>query len=144
MNCLATLRRVWLYDQRRKHPARLQVEDNESFYLTFLRGTVGILSLDALELSPAWDSSVGDIGGINDHGSNYTNGSSASAGLGSGVGAAAKVPGARDSRKEVPLLGDAQWQRLRKTLEEQVRNGTGAPPCTACVNKGNTHEQSVW
>eukprot|EP00903_Cladosiphon_okamuranus_P007797 g7546.t1 len=97
---------------------QFQVEDNESFYLTFLHGTVGILSLDALELSPEWDSGVGDIGDSIDNHFMDTNGS-ASAGSGAGSGAAATVTSSRASGLEGALLGEAQWQRLMKILEKQ-------------------------
>lgn len=90
--------------------------------MTFLRGTVGILSLDALEVSPQWDNGIGDTGDGNAHHTKDTT-SSASAGSGSGSGGAAKVAGAGASSKEEPLLGEAQWQRLRNILEEQVRDG---------------------
>lgn len=104
-----------------------QVGDNESFYTTFLGGTVGILYLDALELSPQWH-----YGGGNRIGSGTTSkegtGSKAASSLSTpDLGATAEA-GARDtgeerksSSTEKPLIGDSQWQRLRKTLEEQVR-----------------------
>lgn len=91
--------------------------------MTFLGGTVGILSLDTLELSPQWDDGIGDTGD-NDHHAKDAN-SSASIGPGPRSGGAAKVSGARASSEEVPLLGEAQWQRLSKILEEQVRKRDG-------------------
>lgn len=110
-----------MFNRPKKSPDRPQVGDDESFYLTFLRGTVGILSLDALEFSPQWDDRVGDTNVSSDHNFKDTNGG-ASAGSGPGSGVAAKVPGAGAASKEVPLLGEAQWLRLRNVLDEQVRN----------------------
>lgn len=167
-----------------------QVSDNESFYLTFLGGTVGILSLDALELSPRWDDGVGDTGDhdrranntissdsagsgsrsggatkvsddhhskgtksgasagsssrsggtatvSDDHHTKDTN-SGASTGSGSRSGGAATVSGAPAPSEEVPLLGEAQWQRLAKILEEKVRDETGqetARTVNLCVKR---------
>lgn len=127
----------------KKYAFHPQVEDNESFYLTFLRGTVGILSLDALELSPEWDSGVGDTGESNDDHSKDTHGSS-SAGSGSGSGTAAKVTRSRASSQEVPLLGEAQWQRLRKVLEEQVRTGKEETARAMVLNENQKQQQAIW
>ncbi|CAM9252372.1 unnamed protein product [Ectocarpus sp. 12 AP-2014] len=102
-----------------------QVGDNESFYTTFLGGTVGILYLDALELSPQWD-----YGGGTSIGSSTTSkegtGSKAVSSLSTPDLGAAAEGGARDtgegrrsSRREKPFIGDCQWQRLRTTLEQQ-------------------------
>lgn len=93
--------------------------------MTFLRGTVGILSLDALELCPEWGK--GGDGGSGS-GDAHTKGEiGASATAGSGAGAEAEGTGNNKgggkgafSEEEPPLIGDAQWQRLRTTLEEQV------------------------
>ncbi|CAM9243711.1 unnamed protein product [Ectocarpus sp. 4 AP-2014] len=102
-----------------------QVGDNESFYTTFLGGSVGILYLDALELSPQWD-----------YGGGTNIGSSAASKEGTGTktvsllstpdlgataegGARDTGKGRRSSRTEKPYIGDSQWQRLRKTLEQQ-------------------------
>lgn len=105
-----------------------QVGNNESFYLTFLRDTVGILSLDALELSPIWDNSIGGTSNNNDHRTEDTT-DSVSAGSGSGLGGDAKVSRAGSSSNEVPLLGEAQWQRLRKILEGQVNHEKRSAHC---------------
>lgn len=74
----------------------IKVGDNESFYTTFLHGTVGILSLDALDLSPAWDGSSRNLG----HAYSQSD-----------------VDGESTER---PLLEASQWQRLSNTLEKQV------------------------
>lgn len=107
----------------------MQVGDNESFYMTFLRGTVGILSLDALELCPEWgtggDSAGGDSGDA--HTSKGEIGASATT---AESGSEAGVPGnngrgdgkGASSEEGPPLLGEAQWQRLRTTLEDQVHS----------------------
>ncbi|CAM9145767.1 unnamed protein product [Ectocarpus sp. 8 AP-2014] len=101
-----------------------QVGDNESFYTTFLGGTVGILYLDALELSPQWD-----------HGGSTSIGSSATSkegtrskpvsspstlelGATAEGGAGDTGEGRRSSSTEKPFIGDSQWQRLRNTLEQ--------------------------
>lgn len=102
----------------------LQVGDNESFYMTFLRGTVGVLSLDALELCPEWDNR-GESGGGAEH-AHTKRDISASTTPGSGPESgvtANNVGGGKEcsSEEEPPFLGEAQWQRLRTTLEEQVQ-----------------------
>lgn len=97
----------------------LQIEDNESFYMTFLRGTVGILSLDALELCAQWDS-----GGDGSRGNGRIKGGISATMAGSGsesgntaTGASGKGP---SSEEEPSLIGEAQWERLNTTLEKQV------------------------
>ena len=77
----------------------VKVGDDESFYTTFLHGTVGVLSLDALELSPVWD---GGSRGL----AHASSGSHADGG---------------ESAEQQPLLGNYQWKLLSDTLEKQVR-----------------------
>lgn len=108
-----------------------QVGDSESFYTTFLRGTVGILSLDALELSPHWDSSSGNGGGgrgdeKDADGKKSPNDDSATEIERASV---KRRDSALKSRKEVPLIGEHQWERLRKTLEEEVREWVVGAVC---------------
>ncbi|CAM9540792.1 unnamed protein product [Scytosiphon promiscuus] len=105
-----------------------KVGESESFYTTFLQGTVGILSLDSLELSPQWDSSRGSGSGVR---KDESEGAVADRkmpdadpvnGARLGPRANAKLGESKEEgspRKEVPLIGDSQWQRLKKTLEEQ-------------------------
>lgn len=109
----------------------LQVGDSESFYTSFLWGTVGILSLDALELSPQWDSSKGRgngarqterEGGVEADRKVPNADSAAGIGLGPRPTAQHGESGEDGSpRKEVPLIGASQWERLINTLEKQVR-----------------------
>lgn len=95
----------------------LQVEDTESFFTTFLRGTVGILSLDALELAPEWTSGGSDGGG---NGGDNLAGSIPAAGSNKAPDGGENAEGESLPGGEEPLLGEAQWQHLQRILEGQV------------------------
>lgn len=76
-----------------------QAEDNESFFTAFLRGTVGVLSLDMTEM-------VSHGGGKSTSERTHT--------------ANSKPDNVGDDEMEKPLLSDSQWQRLCQILDEQV------------------------
>lgn len=111
----------------------LQVGDTESFFTTFLRGTVAILSLDALEIAPQWTSRSSDPGG-ND-GDNHANIASAGGSDKAPEGGTNGEGGSLPEGKE-PFLGEAQWKRLERILEEQVGPFVGACASGSEVNAG--------
>lgn len=108
----------------RRNGVALQVGDTESFFTTFLRGTVGVLSLDALELAPQWISGSGDGGGHG--GDNHASSISAGGPDKTPEGGANGEGGSLSVGEEPPLLGEDQWQRLQRILEDQVGPFVGA------------------